>query len=75
MSTHNIGFYEDLTKIIFELSSNTKFLINVKLVLISDTYCIFILAIRLLLPHKKEQTDPGTSLDRVDSDLDSKAQA
>ena len=23
MSTHNIGFYEDLTKVIFELSSNT----------------------------------------------------
>ena len=23
MSTHNIGFYKDLTKIIFELSSNT----------------------------------------------------
>ena len=23
MSTHNIGFYEDLTKLIFELSSNT----------------------------------------------------
>ena len=23
MSTHNIGFYEDLTKIFFELSSNT----------------------------------------------------
>ena len=23
MSAHNIGFYEDLTKIIFELSSNT----------------------------------------------------
>ena len=23
MSTHNVGFYEDLTKIIFELSSNT----------------------------------------------------
>ena len=23
MSTHNIGFYEDLTKNIFELSSNT----------------------------------------------------
>ena len=22
MSTHNIGFYEDLTQIIFELSSN-----------------------------------------------------
>ena len=24
MSTYNIGFYEDLTKIIFELSSNTR---------------------------------------------------
>ena len=24
MSTHNIGFYEDLTKIIFQLSSNTR---------------------------------------------------
>ena len=24
MSTHNIGFYEDLTKINFELSSNIK---------------------------------------------------
>ena len=24
MSTHNIGFYEDLTKIIFELSSNSS---------------------------------------------------
>ena len=23
MSTHNIGFYEDLTNIIFELASNT----------------------------------------------------
>ena len=33
MSTHNIGFYEDLTKIIFELSSNMH--------LISSTgYCI-----------------------------------
>ena len=33
--------------------AKTKFLINVKLVLIRDTYCIFILAIPLLLPHKK----------------------
>ena len=24
MSTHNIGFYEDLTKIIFELSSSSN---------------------------------------------------
>ena len=28
MSTHNIGFYEDLTKIIFELSSNTHLIIS-----------------------------------------------
>ena len=26
MSTHNIGFYEDLTKIIFKLSSNMHFI-------------------------------------------------
>ena len=32
MSTHNIGFYEDLTKIIFELSSNTH--------LISSAECL-----------------------------------
>ena len=25
MSTHNIGFYENLTKIIFQLSSNIKY--------------------------------------------------
>ena len=29
MSTHNIGFYEDLTKIIFELSSNTHLISSV----------------------------------------------
>ena len=29
MSTHNIDFYEDLTKIIFELSSNIFRLLNV----------------------------------------------
>ena len=28
MSTHNIGFYEDLTKIIFELSSNTHLIFS-----------------------------------------------
>ena len=32
MSNHNIGFYEDLTKIIFELSSNTH--------LISSAVCV-----------------------------------
>ena len=37
MSTHNIGFYEDLTKIIFELSSNTH--------LISSAVIISIMAI------------------------------
>ena len=29
MGTHNIGFYEDLTKIIFELSSNTHLISSV----------------------------------------------
>ena len=33
MSTHNIGFYEDLTKIIFELSSNTHLISS------ADTSC------------------------------------
>ena len=28
MSTNNIGFYEDLTKIIFELSSNTHLIFS-----------------------------------------------
>ena len=32
MSTHNIGFYEDLTKIIFELSSNTHLISSADLV-------------------------------------------
>ena len=29
MSTHNIGFYDDLTKIIFELSSNMHLISSV----------------------------------------------
>ena len=33
MSTHNIGFYEDLRKIIFELSSN---IINTHLISSAD---------------------------------------
>ena len=32
MSTHNIGFYEDLTKIIYQLSSN--------MLLISSVYAL-----------------------------------
>ena len=31
MSTHNIGFYEDLTKIIFELSSNMHLISSAKM--------------------------------------------
>ena len=31
MSTHNIGFYEDLTKIIVELSSNTHLISSAEL--------------------------------------------
>ena len=52
----------------------TKFL-NLSKISFNKRYLlhIYLLAIPLLLPHKKEQTDPGTSLDRVDSDLDSKA--
>ena len=37
MSTHNIGFYEDLTKIIFELSSNTHLISS------AETYLLRIL--------------------------------
>ena len=43
----------DLIERAFKKIFKTNFLIKVKLVLISDTYCIFILAIPLLLPHKK----------------------
>ena len=35
MSTHNVGFYEDLTKIIFELSSYTHLISSAALGLIS----------------------------------------
>ena len=44
MSTHKIGFYEDLTKIIFEVSSNTH--------LISSAECnkyIFLTAITMAM--------------------------
>ena len=34
MSTHNIGFYEDLTKIIFELSSSTHLISSAVMVLL-----------------------------------------
>ena len=35
MSTHNIGFYEDLTKIIFELSSNTHLISSADISMVS----------------------------------------
>ena len=38
MSTHNIGFYEDLTKIIFELSSNTHLISSADLTSHFSTY-------------------------------------
>ena len=38
MSTHNIGFYEDLTKIIFELSSNTHLISSAVTVTISESH-------------------------------------
>ena len=43
MSTNNIGFYEDLTKIIFQLSSNTHF-INIYTSVMDDfaAICIFL---------------------------------
>ena len=41
MSTNNIGFYEDLTKIIFELSSNTH--------LISSAYVYFVTKFTVLI--------------------------
>ena len=54
MSTHNIDFYEDLTKIIFELSSNTHLISSADLknvlteyeknhahILIRNEQCVF----------------------------------
>ena len=41
MSTHNIGFYEDLTKIIFELSSNSH-------LISSAEFCKCLIALKVL---------------------------
>ena len=46
MSTHNIGFYEDLTKIIFELSSNTHLISSAEQTLLKSKLT---LSYRLLL--------------------------
>ena len=62
MSTHNIGFYEDCTKIIFELSSNThlissaawgldlKNILNILTIFIAETYTLRIFTNDTLSP-------------------------
>ena len=41
MSIHNIGFYEDLTKIIFELSSKTHLISSAVMVLKMESYTTY----------------------------------
>ena len=41
MSTQNIGFYEDLTKIIFELSSNTHLISSAVSVVLSTSHVFY----------------------------------
>ena len=52
MSTHNIGFYEDLTKNIFELSSNSQ--------LISSAGCFVFLS--KLRPCDRRSVDTGRNV-------------
>ena len=40
MSTHNIGFYEDLTKIIFQLSSNMHLISSSGITLFWEKYIL-----------------------------------
>ena len=40
MSTHNKGFYEDLTKIIFELSSNTHLISSARTTYVNKLFCL-----------------------------------
>ena len=47
MSTHNIGFFEDLTKVIFQLSSNMH-LISSSAQIQNNTSIIFMLSLRSL---------------------------
>ena len=44
MSTHNISFYEDLTRIIFELSSNTHLISSADLEFKKLGYCAIYVA-------------------------------
>ena len=43
MSTHNIGFYEDLTKIIFELSSNTHLISSAEFIILLYELKLFLI--------------------------------
>ena len=50
MSTHNIGFYEDLTKIIFELSSNTHLIYSAGICLMTSGSSNILVSLSLTLP-------------------------
>ena len=54
MSTHNIGFYEDLTKITFELSSNTHLISSAadRKLLFINIIMIFFFLIQFNVPFK-----------------------
>ena len=41
MSTHNIGFYEDMTKIIFQLSSNICSSVGTALYMVAKADLLF----------------------------------
>ena len=43
MSTHNIDFYEDLTKIIFELSSNMHLISSAVIEMCHEKICLQVL--------------------------------
>ena len=47
MRTHNIGFYEDLTKIFIELSSNTHLISSAVNVLRPNNFTVNTLKLRL----------------------------
>ena len=45
MSTHNIGFYEDLTKIIIELSSNTHLISSGEQTIQGTRYLVLVIIV------------------------------
>ena len=59
MSTHNIGFYEDLTKIIVELSSNMHLISSAELLKsLTVYYC-------LTTPMEKESTTVSEEIHKL----------